>query len=133
MGKSYSQKVDAIYKVLEKNPNTSATQIYNRFKGTDYGMRKTDSLEFTKLAKTQIQQQADFKKKLDNSDVTAGTKRKLLTMARQQGYKYAKYSAKKGKGLLPKNAMVLDVNTLRKNTFSGYPQNIEDYVTFYDR
>ena len=74
MTKSYAQKVDAIYKILEKNPNTSATQIYNRYKCTDYGMRKTDSLEFTKLAKIQIQQQADYKKKLDNSNVSTNTK-----------------------------------------------------------
>lgn len=133
MTKSYAQKVDAIYKILEKNPNTSASQIYNRYKCTDYGMRKTDSLEFTKLAKIQIQQQADYKKKLDNSNVSTNTKNKLLKMARQQGYKYAKYNTKKGKTLLPKNALVLDVDTLRKNTFNGHPQGMDDYVTFYDR
>lgn len=131
MAKSYAQKMDAIFKVLERNPNISATQVYNRYKGTEYGMRKTDSLEATKLIKDQLQAKAEFEKKINNSNMRDGTKQKLSKIARQTAYKHAKNNTRRGKELNKKGVVFGNVQGLDKRTFNKRVPNADMFYEFY--
>ena len=129
--KSYAQKADAIFKILEKNPETSATAIYNRYKGSEYGMRKTDSLELTKLIKDQLKAKADFTAKINNSNMKDSTKAKLNKVARQTAYKHAKNNTRRGKEANKKNVQYGNVQGLDKRTFSKRMPNADSYYEFY--
>jgi hypothetical protein len=131
MVKSYSQKADAIYKALEKNPNLSASAIYNRYKGSELGMRKTDSLELTKAIKDQLKAKADFEAKINNSNMTDKTKAKLTKIARQTAYKSAKNNTKRGKEENKKGIIYGNVQGLTQRTFNKRRPNADGFTEFY--
>jgi len=131
MSKSYSQKADAIYKALEKNPNLSATTIYNRYKGTELGMRKTDSLELTKAIKDQLKAKSDFEAKINNSNMKDSTKQKLTKIARQTAYKHAKYNTRRGKEKNKKGVVYGNVQGLTQRTFNKRLPNADGFTEFY--
>jgi len=131
MSKSYAQIADSYFRILAANPNTTATKIYERYKGSEMGMRKTDSLELTKAIKQQLTDRDTFLARIKNSDMTAKTQKKLSKLSSQTGYKYAKNSTRRGKALTPKGVIYDSVQGMNNKTFNKYKGNASDFVEFY--
>ena len=131
MTKSYSQKADLIFRILKANPETSASKIYERYKGTEYGMRKTDALELIKGFKSQLKAKDDFMKKVNNSDMLPSTKTKLSKAADRSAYKNAKYNTRRGKKENKKGIIYSSVQSLDARTFARRMPSANDFYEFY--
>jgi hypothetical protein len=131
MSKTYAQKADVYFKVLEKNPNLSAADLDRRYKGTEYAMRKQDRLDLVREIKSQLKQRDNYIKRINNSDMTDKTKQKLIRDSRKIAYQYAKNNTRKGKELNKKGVIYGAVDGMSKRTFARYIGNASDYVEFY--
>lgn len=73
MTKSFDQKSAAYWAILKANPDTSATNIYKRYKGTSMGMRKQESLSLTKELKKAV----EMRERNANSSMKGGTQKRV--------------------------------------------------------
>lgn len=131
MGKSYAQKCAAYAAILKANPDTTANEIGERYKGSPLGMRKQDRNDFVKGFKAELTQKAVFKAKIENSDMTATTRAKLLKIADKRAYSAAKSNTRKSKAS-GDGTIVTGVKGLSDRTFGRIPQHGDGaYVEFY--
>lgn len=131
MSKSYAQKCAAYAAVIKANPDISANELGRRYQGTDLSMRKQDRNDFVKGFKAELTQKAAFKGKIENSDMTAATRAKLLKIVDKRAYSAAKNNTRKSKAS-GDGTIVTGVKGLSDRTFGRIPQHGDGaYVEFY--
>lgn len=131
MSKSYAQKCAAYAAILKANPGTTANEIGERYKGTPLGMRKQDRNDFVKGYKGELVQKAAFKAKIENSDMTAATRAKMLKIADKRAYSAAKSNTRKSKAT-GDGTIVTGVKGLSDRTFGRIPKHGDGaFVEFY--
>lgn len=131
MSKSYAQKADAYFRVLEKNPSLSAADLDRRYKGTEFAMRKQDRLDLVREIKAQLKDKEAFVNRNKNSDMKPDTQKKLDKEARKLAYNYSKNNTRKGKELNKKGIEYGSVKGLEKRTYFRRVESPSDYVQFY--
>jgi len=130
--KSYSQKADAMFKTLSSHPDMTATQVYNKYKGTPLGMRKTDSLELAKAFKEEIKLRDKFVDKVVNhTNMMPSTKIKLSKAAGKVAYKHAKNNTRRGQIENKAGIKYGGVQILDNKTFSRHAPNADMFYEFY--
>lgn len=123
MSKSFNQKSAAYYAILKANPDTSPTSIYRRYRHTDMGMRKQESLSLTKELKKAV----ELKTRNKNSDMGSNTQKRVNKGA----YKAAKRQSIGGVRRVPykKNERPVPLQHTIKYMYGDRPAT--DYKEFY--